>query len=80
MNIPLIQIAGILPYIPNTLRTITGNGTAYVAPIFAVRVITMLHIAKPMKTSGIVSRAVKPSAMTLLTVLASGGASKSVPD
>jgi hypothetical protein len=36
---------------------------------------TTLHIAKPKKTIGIVSLAVKPRAITPLTVDASGGAS-----
>ena len=71
----LMQIAGNDPYIPNTLRTMTGKETAYVAPIFPVSVITTLQIAKPKKTIGIVSLAVKPRAMTLLTVDARGGAS-----
>lgn len=52
----------------------TGYGTAYVAPIFPVRVMTTLQIAKPKKTIGIVSLAVKPRAMTLETVDANGGA------
>lgn len=37
--------------------------------------ITTLQIAKPKNTIGIVSLAVKPRAITLDTVLASGGAS-----
>jgi hypothetical protein len=57
---------------------ITGKGTAYVAPIFPVNVITTLQIAKPKKTMGIVSRAVKPRAITLLTVEAKGGANISL--
>jgi hypothetical protein len=77
-NVPLIQMAGKDPYIPNMLRIMTGNGTAYVAPIFPVNVITTLQIAKPKKTMGIVSRAVKPNAMTLLTVAANGGANISL--
>jgi hypothetical protein len=36
---------------------------------------TTLHIMKPKKTMGIVSRAVKPSDMTLETTEARGGAS-----
>jgi hypothetical protein len=36
---------------------------------------TTLQMANPKKTMGIVSLAVKPSAMTLLTVDAKGGAS-----
>jgi hypothetical protein len=39
---------------------------------------TTLQIAKPKKTIGIVSRAVKPNAITLLTVEANGGASISL--
>lgn len=73
-----MQMAGKDPYIPKTLRTMTGNGTAYVAPIFPVKVITTLQIAKPKNTMGMVSRAVKPRAMTLLTVDANGGASISL--
>jgi hypothetical protein len=69
------QMIGIEPYIPKMLRTITGNGTAYVAPILPVRVMTTLQIANPKKTIGIVSLAVKPKDMTEETVLASGGAS-----
>jgi hypothetical protein len=68
-------MAGKEPYIPNILRMITGNGTLYVAPILPVNVMTTLQIANPKKTIGIVSRAVKPRLMTLLTVLARGGAS-----
>jgi len=71
-------MAGYDPYIPNVLRMITGKGTAYVAPIFPVNVITTLQIAKPKKTMGRVSRAVKPRAMTLLTVEARGGANISL--
>jgi len=70
-----MQIAGKEPYIPKILRMITGNGTLYVAPILPVKVMTTLHIANPKKTIGIVSRAVKPRLMTLLTVAAKGGAS-----
>jgi hypothetical protein len=70
-----MQIAGNEPYIPKTLRMTTGNDTAYVAPIFPVSVMTTLQMANPKKTMGIVSLAVKPSAMTLLTVDAKGGAS-----
>lgn len=77
-DVPLMQIAGKDPYIPNMLRMMTGKGTAYVAPIFPVRVITTLQIANPKKTIGIVSRAVKPKAMTLLTVAANGGANMSL--
>lgn len=73
-----MQIAGNEPYMPNMLRTITGNGTAYVAPILPVRVMTTLHMANPKKTIGIVSRAVKPRAITLLTVAARGGAKRSL--
>jgi hypothetical protein len=76
-HVPLMQIAGNDPYMPNTLRIMTGKGTAYVAPIFPVKVITTLHIAKPQKTIGIVSLAVKPRAITLLTVAARGGANMS---
>jgi hypothetical protein len=71
-------MAGKDPYIPNTLLITTGNGTAYVAPIFPVKVMTTLQIAKPKKTMGMVSRAVKPRAMTLLTVEARGGANISL--
>jgi hypothetical protein len=70
-------MAGKDPYMPKTLRMTTGKGTAYVAPIFPVRVMTILQIAKPKKTIGMVSLAVKPSAITLLTVAARGGASMS---
>jgi len=42
---------------------------------FPVRVMTTLQMAKPKNTIGIVSRAVKPSDMTVDTVLANGGAS-----
>jgi hypothetical protein len=76
-HIPLMQMAGKDPYIPNMLRIMTGKGTAYVAPIFPVKVITTLQIAKPKKTIGIVSLAVKPRAITLLTVAARGGANMS---
>ena len=44
-------------------------------PILPVKVMTTLHIKKPKKTIGIVSRAVNPRAMTLDTVDARGGAS-----
>ena len=71
------QMAGNEPYMPKTLRTITGKDTLYVAPILPVSVITTLQMAKPKKTIGIVSLAVKPRAMTLLTVDAKGGASMS---
>lgn len=74
----LIHMAGKEPYMPKTLRMITGNGTEYVAPIFPVRVMTTLQMAKPKKTIGIVSRAVNPRAMTLLTVDAKGGANMSL--
>lgn len=70
-------MTGIEPYIPKMLRTITGKGTAYVAPILPVRVMTTLQIANPKKTIGIVSLAVNPRDMTEETVLASGGASMS---
>jgi hypothetical protein len=70
-----IQIAAIEPYMPKMLRTMTGNGMLYVAPILPVRVTTTLQMAKPKKTIGIVSRAVKPRDMTLDTVAARGGAS-----
>jgi hypothetical protein len=73
-----MQMAGKDPYIPKILRRITGKGTAYVAPIFPVNVMTTLQIAKPKKTMGIVSRAVNPKAITLLTVEANGGASISL--
>ena len=73
-----MQMAGKDPYIPKVLRTITGNGTAYVAPILPVKVMTTLQMAKPKKTMGIVSRAVKPRAITLLTVAARGGANISL--
>lgn len=62
---------------PKTERTMTGNGIAYVAPMRPVNVITTEQMKKPKKTRGIVSRAVKPKLMTVLTVLASGGASMS---
>lgn len=68
-------MAGNDPYMPKMLRIMTGKGTLYVAPIFPVNVITMLHIANPKKTIGIVSLAVKPRDMTLETVAANGGAS-----
>jgi hypothetical protein len=74
-SIPRIQMAGNDPYMPKMLRMITGNGTLYLAPILPVKVITTLQMAKPKKTMGIVSRAVKPRAMTELTVAARGGAS-----
>jgi hypothetical protein len=70
-----IAMAGMEPYIPKTLRTMTGKETAYVAPILAVRVMTTLQMAKPKKKIGIVSLAVNPRAMTLLTVEIRGGAS-----
>jgi len=72
-----MQMAGNEPYMPKTLRTITGKDTLYVAPIFPVSVMTTLQMAKPKKTIGIVSLAVNPRAITLLTVDASGGASMS---
>jgi hypothetical protein len=68
------QMIGMEPYIPKILLTMTGNGMAYVAPILPVRVMMTEHMAKPKKTIGIVSRAVKPSEITLATVLAKGGA------
>src|ERR1700709_2094768 len=61
---PLMQIAGNEPYMPKTLRTATGKGIAYLAPILPVSVMTTLQMAKPKKTIGMVSRAVKPRAMT----------------
>jgi len=72
-----MQMAGNEPYMPKTLRMMTGKDTLYVAPILPVRVMTTLQMAKPKKTIGIVSLAVKPRAMTLLTVDARGGASMS---
>ena len=60
---------------PNIERTRTGKDTAYVAPILPVRVRTSEQSKKPKKTIGMVSRAVKPSDMTVDTVLARGGAS-----
>ena len=72
-----ITIATYEPYMPNVLRTMTGKGMLYVAPILPVSVMTTLHMAKPKKTMGIVSRAVKPSDMTDETVAARGGASMS---
>ena len=72
-----MQMAGNEPYMPKTLRMMTGKDTLYVAPILPVRVMTTLQMAKPKKTIGIVSLAVKPRAMTLLTVDAKGGASMS---
>ena len=56
----------------------TGKGTAYVAPILPVNVMTTEQMAKPKKTMGMVSRAVKPRDMTELTVDAKGGASMSL--
>ena len=47
----------------------------FLLPIFPVSVMTTLQIAKPKKTIGIVSLAVNPKLMTLLTVAARGGAS-----
>lgn len=73
----LMQMATNEPYMPKMLRTMTGNGTAYVAPILPVAVMTKEHMRKPKKTIGIVSRAVNPKDMTLDTVAASGGASMS---
>lgn len=70
-------MAGKEPYMPKTLRMMTGKGTAYVAPIFPVSVMTMLQIAKPKNTIGMVSLAVKPRAITALTVDAKGGANMS---
>lgn len=72
-----IQMAGNDPYMPKTLRMMTGKGTAYEAPIFAVNVMTTPQRAKPKNTMGTVSLAVKPRAMTLLTVDARGGAKRS---
>lgn len=72
-----MQMAGNEPYMPKTLRMMTGKDTLYVAPILPVRVMTTLQMAKPKKTIGIVSLAVKPKAITLLTVDARGGASMS---
>ena len=74
---PLMQIAGNEPYMPKTLRTATGKGMLYLAPILPVRVMTTLQMANPKKTIGIVSRAVNPRAMTEDTVEAKGGASMS---
>lgn len=71
-------MAGKDPYMPNMLRMMTGNGTAYVAPILPVKVMTTLHMANPKNTMGMVSLAVKPKAITLLTVAASGGANMSL--
>ena len=62
---------------PKIERTMTGNAMLYWAPILPVSVMTTLQMANPKKTIGIVSLAVKPSAMTDETVLASGGASMS---
>jgi hypothetical protein len=50
----------------------------YLAPIFPVKVNAPEHKAKPQKTMGMVSRAVKPRLMTEDTVDASGGASMSL--
>jgi hypothetical protein len=72
-----MQIAGKDPYMPNILLMMTGKGTLYVAPILPVSVITTLQIAKPKNTMGIVSLAVNPRDITLLTVAARGGASMS---
>jgi hypothetical protein len=70
-----MQMAGREPYMPKMLRTMTGKGMLYVAPILPVKVTTTLQMRKPKKTMGMVSRAVKPKDMTLETVAASGGAS-----
>jgi hypothetical protein len=63
-------------HIPNIDLMITGKGTAYVAPILPVAVMTNEQIRKPQNTIGIVSRAVNPRAITLDTVEAKGGATK----
>ena len=66
------------PYMPKTLRTITGKGIEYFAPILPVSVIATLQMAKPKNTIGMVSLAVKPRAMTDDTVDANGGANMSL--
>ena len=73
-----MQMAGKDPYMPNADLTITGKGILYVAPILPVSVMTTEHIAKPKKTIGMVSLAVKPKDMTVDTVAASGGAIESL--
>ena len=60
---------------PKTLRMMTGKGMLYVAPIFPVRATTTEQMEKPKKTIGMVSRAVKPSDITVETVDTRGGAS-----
>jgi hypothetical protein len=62
---------------PNTLRTMTGKGILYVAPIIPVAVTAKEQIMNPKKTIGMVSLAVNPRDMMPETVVANGGANKS---
>ena len=63
---------------PKMERTRTGKETEYLAPILPVKVKAPEQRAKPQKTIGIVSRAVKPKLMTEETVDVKGGASMSL--